>query len=189
MQSSFKKNIILTEEARNKMHITSQTLFQLGGISAVIGGLLRVVFSFIPYQQEVAWLEGFYAVIDVCLLFGLMAIYFRSAEQLGGLGLTAFVISIIGIASLVGPDAIMFSIKFYEVGAITMLIGLSLLSMQLVRCKIHLLAASLWICAFMLGIAASHITIPALILAAGITFSSAFVVSGLELVGLRNRLS
>ncbi|HAJ47992.1 MAG TPA: hypothetical protein DCL54_15575, partial [Alphaproteobacteria bacterium] len=57
-------------------------------------------------------LEVLYAVIDLSLLFGLVAIYLRVAPALGWPGLLAFAVSGAGLASIVGPDTEMFGIDW-----------------------------------------------------------------------------
>ncbi len=164
------------------MQVSSKTLYRLGGAAALLGGLLRIIFSFVPYREATAWLEVFYALIDVCLLFGLVAVYLRYAEHLGATGAIAFVFSAIGIASIVGPDAIMFGIDFYKAGALTMVTGLLILSIQMLRNKILLWASSLWILSFALTILAVVLAHPILFITAAISFSTAYILSGIQLL-------
>ena len=164
------------------MQVSSQFLYRLGGGAALIGGLLRVISSFIPYHEEVAWLEGLYSFVDICLLFGLAAIYLKYAERLGGIGVIAFVLSTTGIASIVGPDAIMFGINFYEIGAFTMITGLLFLSIQMLRNRVLLWASSLWILSFVFSVATILFSHSLLFIGAGISFGVAYMLSGIELM-------
>jgi len=164
------------------MQVSSKTLYRLGGAAALLGGLLRIIFSFVPYREATAWLEGFYAFIDICLLFGLIAVYLRYAEHLGAIGTIAFVCSTIGIASIVGPDPIVFGIDFYQVGALIMISGLLVLSIQMLRNKILLWASCLWILSFALTILAAVSAHPILFISAAISFSTAFILSGVQLL-------
>lgn len=167
------------------MRIYSRTLYRLGGGAALVGGLLRIISSFIPYHQGTAWLEGFYAFVDVCLLLGLTAIYLRYTERLGVLGVIAYVFSTIGIASLVGPDAFMFGVDFYKAGALTMITGLLVLSIQMLRNRILLGASSLWILSFVLTALTAIFSQPSLFIAAGTSFGIAYMLAGIELVQQR----
>ncbi|MEM7360051.1 MAG: hypothetical protein AAF431_13195 [Pseudomonadota bacterium] len=164
------------------MQVSSQFLFRLGGSAGLAGGLLRLVFTFVPYREATAWLEGFYALTDICLLFGLMAIYLKHADQLGGIGVSAFIISTSGIASIVGPETVMFGINFYQAGAFTLITGLLILSIQMLRNKILIWVSSLWILSFTLTIFAVGFVSPVLFTVAAISFSGAYIVSGIQLV-------
>jgi len=67
------------------------------------------------------------------LLFGLAAIYFKVAERLGAIGMMAFLLLVGGIASIIGPDKVIFGINFYQLGAFTTITGLLLLSIKMLR--------------------------------------------------------
>jgi hypothetical protein len=164
------------------MLVSSQILFRLGGIAALVGGLLRVISSFIPYREATAWLEGFYALVDICLLLGLMAIYLRHAQHLGGIGVIAYGFSTVGIASIVGPDATMFGVDFYKAGALTMITGLLILAIQMLRNRILFWTSSLWILSFVLTILTVIFSHPQLFIAAAVSFGTAYMLAGIELV-------
>lgn len=164
------------------MHVSSQSLYRLGGAAAMVGGSLRVLLSFIPYREETVWLEALYALVDICLLVGLTAIYLKRAERLGGLGLAAFILSGAGLASIVGPDTIMFGVNFYEVGALLTIAGVVLLSIQLLRHQILQWVSSLWIMSFGLSVATVSVSLPVLFIGAGISFGVAFTLAGFDLV-------
>jgi hypothetical protein len=117
----------------------------LGAGFAVLGGGLRAAAAFVPHAPESLALEALYAVIDLSLLFGLMAIYTREAEALGWAGLVAFIASFAGLASIVGPDATMFGVNWYQVGATVSALGLAALGAVLLAAKRHPVAALCWI--------------------------------------------
>lgn len=54
----------------------------IGGRCAIVGGAMRIVAGFIPYTPGSAWLEGFYGLIDICLLLGLIGIFGTMADRL-----------------------------------------------------------------------------------------------------------
>jgi hypothetical protein len=164
------------------MKTSAKHLYYLGGIAGLVGGVLRITSSFIPYSKELIWLEVFYAIIDTCLLFSLIAIYIQYAEQLKGIGLVAFVLSASGIASIVGPDAVAFGVNFYETGAFISITGLVLLSIQMLRLKILFWAPCLWVLSFILAISTIVLNSSVFFMGAGITFGAAFVFSGSQLM-------
>jgi hypothetical protein len=167
---------------RGNMRISSNFLFRLGGATAMTGGLLRISSSFIPYQEKVVILETLYAFIDICLLFGLAAIYLKHAEKLESLGLIAFILATIGVASIVGPDATMFGVNFYEAGAALLITGLLLLSIQMLRKRTLIWASSFWILSFALTAAAAIFAHSLLFVGAGVSFGVAYVFAGIQLM-------
>ncbi|MEQ1780002.1 MAG: hypothetical protein ABMA14_01490 [Hyphomonadaceae bacterium] len=143
-------------------------LVRVGAVAAMIGGGLRVVSTFIPYQADLAWLEALYGVIDLCLLFGLIGIYLFCAEALGTLGLIAFLVALAGVASIFGPDTPAFGIDFYRVGALVFVLGLAALGALLWSRGVLRSSAALWV-----------VTLAAALASA--TWPPAFMVSGLAL--------
>jgi hypothetical protein len=93
-------------------------LVRLGALAAVVAGALRIASTFIPYEAGSAPLETFYGVIDLGLMFGLMAVYAGNAGRVGAIGFAGFAVALAGIASIVGPDAPAFGVDFYRVGAL-----------------------------------------------------------------------
>lgn len=170
------------------MRVSSQKLYRLGGGAALVGGLLRIVSSFVPYDNEAVWLEAFYAVVDIGLLFGLIAIYLKHADKLGGVGVIGFALSTIGIASILGPDTIKFGVNFYETGAFTILTGLLILSIQMLRNKTLVWASSLWVLSFVLTALAIACAQSLFFIGAGISFGTAYILSGVELMQQQNEV-
>ena len=160
------------------MRINERTLIGIGAVAAMAGGALRVVSSFIPYAPESPGLELLYAIEDALMLFGLMGVYFSVATETGWTGLAGFVVAVIGLASIVGPDPVMFGINFYEAGASCLLAGLSIFSAALMLAGQLRLAAGLWIAALILAVAGAATAQPVLIAASGGIFGLAFLASG-----------
>ena len=153
----------------------------------MIGGGLRIVSSFVPYEAGSATLETLYGVIDLCLLFGLLAVYVASAEVVGMFGLAMFLVALAGVASIVGPDAQAFGIDFYHVGALVFVIGLAGLSVQLVRARRMMASAALWTATLVASLAS--IALPQAFLAAGICIGAGYVAAGLSLLRERRVLA
>jgi hypothetical protein len=161
-----------------------QTLFRVLGGAAVLGGVLRIAAAFVPWEQNVAWLEAFYFVIDVALLFGLMGIYFADHARLGVAGFAAFALAETGIASIVGPDGMAFGLDVYQLGALAISIGLAVLGIvMLVTRAGSVIAASCWILSLVVGLAATFANQPeAGFVAGGILFGLGFVAAGAALI-------
>jgi hypothetical protein len=156
--------------------VTPQTLLRLGLVCAVLGGALRVASAFIPYTPQSPGLEALYAVIDMSLLFGLVAIYTREAEGLGWPGLVSFIVAFVGLASIVGPDATTFGIDWYQVGASIAALGLAMLGVVLLTARRLIVAALCWIAVPIAALAAP----PQLgFLMAGCLFGVGFVMAGI----------
>lgn len=156
-------------------------LIRFGGAAAMTGGTLRVIAAAIPYQADSPGLEVFYAVIDICLLLGLVTLYVAAARRMGWLGLAAFTISFAALASIVGPDASAFEIDFYEAGITVLVIAMGLFGSLLVRARIFMWAAMLWIAAF-IPAGASTILSPEIMQAlSGLVFGLGFVAAGYAL--------
>jgi hypothetical protein len=160
------------------------TLIRFGAIAAMLGGALRVISSFVPYQADQAWLEALYGVIDLCLLFGLMAIYLAFAERLGAVGFVLFASAVAGLASIVGPDAQIFGIDFYRVGALVFIVSLGGFSAQLLRKKTLIASAMLWLAALACSVASPLLQTPLAFMGAGILLGAGYVLAGLAILRL-----
>lgn len=171
------------------MAITYPFLLRTGACTALFGGGLRFVSSFIPWVEGSAPLEGFYFVIDVALLFGLLTIYLARAERLGWLGLAGFTIAAIGQAAIIGPDHVPFGIDVYLVGTQLIVAGLFLLAVSM-----------LWKVAYPVWVGAFWIAVPFVSLGLGVIdpapygwgyflggllFSVGFVAAGAALLSNR----
>jgi hypothetical protein len=155
--------------------VTHALLLRLGLWAAVLGGALRIAAAFVPYTPQSPPLEAFYALIDVSILFGLAAIYAREAEALGWPGLIAFAVAFAGLASIVGPDATMFGIDWYQAGATMAALGLAAFGAALLFARRMIVAALCWI-----AVPAVATIAPPLMAfqAAGVLFGLGFVMTG-----------
>lgn len=163
--------------------MTSNGLVRVGAVAAVIGGALRIVSTFIPYEADSAPLEALYGVIDVCLMLGLIAVYLVSAQAVGVIGLAAFVVALAGIASIVGPDAQAFGVDLYRIGALVFVAGLAVVSVQLLRARVMVPSAALWIAT----LAAALVTVvaPQAFTASGLCLGLGYMAAGVRMLGAR----
>jgi hypothetical protein len=157
-------------------------LHRLGAVAAIVGGSLRFVSSFIAWRANDAGLEVFYGVIDVCLLFGLIGVYVHAAGPTGRIGLAAFIVALIGMASLVGPDASAFGIDFYRLGCLVLLLGLAAFSAQMLRAGVLRLSALCWIGALALSLCGAAASMPLAIVVAGAMLGAGFLLAGVAML-------
>lgn len=153
-------------------------LIRLGAWGAILGGGLRAAAAFVPYVPNSPTLEAFYGVIDIGLLFGLIAIYLDGGAAAGRAGLVGFAIALVGMASILGPDAPAFGIDFYLAGSLTLLVGLSILAAAFWRAGHSKPPAQAWLLAAALAIAGGALAQPLLIAAGGLAFGLGFVWAG-----------
>ena len=158
----------------------TSSLVRFGASAAVVAGALRIASSFIPYEANSAPLETLYAVIDVGLMFGLMAIYISSADAVGLAGLAAFIVALTGLACIVGPDPVAFGIDFYRIGALVFVLGLAGLSVQLLRARKLQTSAGLWLVTLAAGLAAP--LLPQAFVLSGVALGTGFGLAGLTLM-------
>ena len=155
-------------------------LMRFGAWAAILAGALRIASTLIPYEANSAPLETLYAVIDLGLMFGLIALYIATAEAAGRIGLAGFIVALTGIASIVGPDAIAFGVDLYRIGALVFVIGLAILSLQLLRARTLRASATFWI--FTLASSLASPFLPQAFVAAGLTLGAGYILAGLSLL-------
>jgi hypothetical protein len=104
------------------------TLIRLGGLAAILAGILRGINSFLPSDLPNDPLEILYLLTDLLILFGIMGIYGFQYQESGWWGLCGFVLAISGTGMIIGPDGAIFGINLYPVGAMMLAVGLTLLA-------------------------------------------------------------
>jgi hypothetical protein len=160
-------------------------MVRFGALAAMLGGMLRIVSSFVPYQADQSWLEALYGLIDLCLLFGLIGVYLAFAETLGAIGFVLFAVATAGLASIVGPDAQMFGVDFYRAGALVFIVALAGFSVQLLRKKTVVASATMWILALAFSLASPFA--PLAFMGAGILLGAGYMLAGLAILRLSRR--
>lgn len=158
------------------------TLITLGAYGAILGGALRIIAAFVPFTPESAALEAFYAVIDLSLMAGLAAIYGAHASRFGLVGLAGFLLAFAGLASIIGPDPMMFGIDFYQLGVGVIGLGTVLLGLRMVVLQGLRTPGSCWLLAFVAGLVASTGIGAVAFMLAGILFGAGFVAAGVALL-------
>ncbi len=163
--------------------MTSTTLIRLGGLAALLAGVLRTIASFIPYSQPGVAAELFYLLIDVLLLLGLLGIYAYQHEAVGVVGFLGFLAALIGTASIVGPDGELSGVPVYVVGSLLISVGLSLLAIGTWQAqRLPRAVPVLWVLSTVIGIGgfvAGGMAITFLL--AGVMFGVASIVAGAKI--------
>lgn len=145
-------------------------------LAGAAGGALRVASSFVPYAPQSVALEALYAVIDVGMLLGLVGVHMQTAARTGVAGFVFFSLSLAALASIVGPDATMFGVDFYRVGASLFALALAGYAATLMFARVQHVAATLWILCAVSGLVAVTGSSPAF-MAAGITLGLGYVAT------------
>ncbi len=161
--------------------MNSRTLLRLGGIAAMAAGSLRIAASFIAYSAPTTVAqELFYLVIDLCILYGVLAVYFFQVVEVGSFGFAGFLLALSGVAILVGPDGSIGGVSMYQVGSACLLLGLTLISIVGWRAaRLPRYALASWILSTVLAVFGSLPGAPAILfLLAGLAFGIGFVAAG-----------
>lgn len=145
--------------------------------------MLRAGTSFVAYSASGTDIELLYLVIDLLLLFAIVAIYAYARERSGLAGLVGFVLALAGTGSIVGPDGTLGGVDMYVAGATTLSIGLAVLSVGAWReAALPRSACALWLASAAIGIGGYAIRGPgALLTLAGLAFGIGFVLAGLTM--------
>jgi hypothetical protein len=163
--------------------MTRRLLLRLGSVAAIAAGLLRIGSSFLGYSEPTPVRELLYLAIDLCIVFGLLAVYFYQYVELGRAGVVGFVVALSGAAIIVGPDGEIGSVPMYSVGSALLLFGLATIAIAGWRVALiprYVLAS--WLLSLVLGIGTTVPGAPsALLVLAGLAFGLGFVGAGLKI--------
>lgn len=154
---------------------------RLGGLAAVLAGILRAISSFVPSSPNIA-LEFLYLVIDILILFGVMSLYSFQHEDAKLWGFFGFVLATIGIGLIIGPDGELAGISMYPVGSFIFAIGLSFLAIgSWIANKLPCWAPACWILSTLLGFIGYFVPgLNLLFVISGIIFSIGFAGAGFK---------
>ena len=157
-------------------------LIRFGAAAAIVGGGLRAITAFIPYVPDSAWQETAFAIVDIGLLFGLIALYCANAEGFGRAGLLLWAVALTALASIVGPDAKAFGIDWYLLGAAVFVFALGALAALMIARGISRLAAATWLSALAAALMVPTQFHDVAFLASGTLLGVGFVLAGIDLL-------
>lgn len=147
-------------------------LIRLSGLTALVGGLLRVASASTIGMFDEHVLALSYFATDLMLVFGLTGIYLNHRSMVGFSGLVGLATAISGL--LMVRNAELFG--GYQTSAAVALLGTSILALMLLLRTAMRFAPLIWLAAFALGLAAT--TVPLAGVAAGVAFGLGFAVAG-----------
>jgi hypothetical protein len=108
--------------------MSSKNLIRLGGIAAIIAGILRGINSFLPANLPSVTVEILYLITDIFILFGIMGIYGFEHQESRLWGFLGFLLAIVGTGIIMGPDGSIGGVNMYPVGSLILAAGLTLLA-------------------------------------------------------------
>ncbi len=104
--------------------MSSVNLIRLGGLAAIVAGILRGVNSFLPSTNPSTEMVILYLLTDIFLLFGIIGIYGFGHQESRLWGCCGFILTIVGIA-IIRTGSIS-GVSLYPSGASTFTAGMSL---------------------------------------------------------------
>jgi hypothetical protein len=155
-------------------------LLKVFGAGSVIGGLLRVVSSFVTTADDQSLLELLYIATDLCLILGLVGIYVIHRETLPAYGHIGFIIALCGLSFITGPEAEIYGMGAYQIGTPVIGTGIFLLALsQLRRASYPDAAPTLLLASIALGGVAMAIPqYPIIFAVCGVLFGLGFILNG-----------
>ncbi len=111
-------------------------LVRLGGIAAVLAGVLRGIASFIPATTPDVALQLLYILTDIFSLLGIFALFGAQYKEAGKLGFLGFLIAVVGILVIRSSKAIT-GVDLYPAGSLTFSLGLIILGIRLWLASFH----------------------------------------------------
>ncbi|HEX3086905.1 MAG TPA: hypothetical protein VHP99_20365 [Pyrinomonadaceae bacterium] len=109
------------------------TLIRLGGLAAVLAGILRLLSSILPTTSP--RIMALYLVIDILLLISSIGLFEFQRLEAGIPGKLALLLQVLGALVLIGRDLAILSDAFYPIGALTFAVGLDLFAITSWKAK------------------------------------------------------
>ena len=162
--------------------MSKANLIQLGGIAAMLAGILRGLASFIPDTTPDLALQLLYFSTDVFIILGVLALYALQHNESGKLGFCGFLIAIVGILGIRSSRAIT-GVNLYPAGALIFSLGLNLLGISSWKAKIlPSWVIGFWAFSVLVGVIAYFVPgLNLLFVTAGVMFAIGFAGAGIRL--------
>jgi hypothetical protein len=157
-------------------------LVSLGGIAAVLAGILRGIASFIPAATPDAALQLLYILTDIFILLGIFALYGVQHQEIGKLGFLGFLFAVVGILVIRSSKAIT-GVNLYPTGSLIFSLGLIILSIRLWLANVlPSWVVVLWSLSVLVGIFVYFVpALDLLFVVAGLMFAIGFAAAGIKL--------
>ena len=161
--------------------MSSTTLIRLGGLAAVLAGILRAVNSFVPADASSGTVPMLYLLTDLFILFGIFGMYGFQHQESGLWGFFGFLLATIGIVII--RTGTLSGVSLYSIGALTFSIGLSLFAVGSWRArKLPKWVSSFWLISVIVGVVGYFVPGLSLLFAiSGVIFGIAFAGAGLKI--------
>jgi len=162
--------------------MSKSSLIRLGGIAAVLAGILRGIASFIPATTPDVALQLLYLLTDIFILLGVFALYGVRYKEIGKLGFLGFLMAVIGILVIRSSTAIA-GVNLYPAGSLIFSLGLIILGIRLWLCNVlPSWVVGLWSLSVLVGIIGYFVpSFDLLFVVAGLMFAIGFAAAGIKL--------
>ena len=162
--------------------MSKASLVSLGGIAAVLAGILRGIASFIPASTPDVALQLLYILTDIFILLGIFALYGVQYKETGKLGFLGFLVAVVGILVIRSSKAIT-GVSLYPAGSLIFSLGLIILGIRLWLANVlPSWVVGLWSLSVLVGIIEYFVpSLDILFIVAGLMFAIGFVASGIKL--------
>ena len=162
--------------------MSKASLVSLGGIAAVLAGILRGIASFIPASTPGVALQLLYILTDIFILLGIFALYGVRYKETGKLGFLGFLIAIVGILVIRSSKAIA-GVDLYPAGSLIFSLGLIILGIRLWLANVlPSWVVGLWSLSVFVGIIVYFVpSFDLLFVVAGLMFAIGFAAAGIKL--------
>ena len=167
--------------------MSSATLIRLGGLAAILAGILRGINSFVPIDAPSGVVAILYLVTDIFLLFGIISMYGFQHQESGLWGFFGFLLTMIGIATIrTGEIA---GVNLYPIGASTFTAGLSLFAVgSWIARKLPQWVSVFWVLSTIVGFIGYFIpSLNPLFIASGVIFGIGFAGAGIKIWSATSR--
>jgi hypothetical protein len=162
--------------------MSKASLVRLGGIAAVLAGILRAISSFIPATFPDAALQVLYILTDLFILLGVFALFGVRYQEIGKFGFLGFFIAVVGLLVIRSSKAIT-GVDLYPAGSLIFSLGLILLGIRLWLAKVlPIWVVGLWSLSVFAGILVYFVPLlEFLTVVAGLLFAIGFAAAGIRL--------
>ncbi len=161
--------------------MSSTNLIRLGGLAAIVAGILRGINSFLPSSNPNVTLAILYLLTDIFLLFGIVGIYGFQHQKSRLWGFLGFILAIVGIAII--RTGTISGVNLYPIGASIFTAGMSLFAVgSWIAKKLPHWISVLWILSTIVGFMGYFIQgLNLLFVASGVIFGIGFAGAGMKI--------
>ncbi|WP_373538734.1 hypothetical protein [Chamaesiphon sp.] len=161
--------------------MSSTNLIRLGGLAAIVAGILRGINSFLSSSNPNITTSILYLLTDISLLFGIMGIYSFQHQESRLWGVYGFIFAIVGIA-IIRTGSIS-GTNLYPIGASIFTVGMSLFAVgSWIARKLPHWVSVLWVLSTLVGFMGYFIPgLNLLFVLSGVIFGIGFAGAGMKI--------